>query len=61
MALARARLKLRKRLVGLEKAQKIMKSILLAALALPVILLTGCASGPYYGYDDGPGYYGPGY
>jgi len=35
-----------------------MKSGLLA-LALPVILLTGCTSGGYYG-DNGPGYY-PGY
>ena len=36
-----------------------MKKVLLA-LALPVLLLTGCASGGYYGYDDGyyPGYYG---
>jgi hypothetical protein len=32
----------------------------LLALALPVVLLTGCASGGYYGYDGGPGYY-PGY
>jgi hypothetical protein len=39
-----------------------MKPVLLA-LALPVLLLTGCASGGYYGYDDGyyPGYYGGDY
>jgi hypothetical protein len=35
-----------------------MKPLLLA-LALPVLALTGCATGGYYGYDSG--YYGPGY
>jgi hypothetical protein len=40
-----------------------MKPILFA-LALPILLLTGCAGTGYYGYDDGyyvPGYYDGGY
>lgn len=36
-----------------------MKPISLAALALPVVLLTGCASD--VGYYNGGGYYDPGY
>ena len=37
-----------------------MKPILLAAVALPAVLLTGCATDVGF-YDSGPGYYGPGY